>query len=64
MAKQRDSVVDPDAPKAEQERQVEDEIEKSDEELFGDTRPEPLPDHAGDRDYIRHPDLIPEKRGG
>jgi hypothetical protein len=38
MAEPRDSVVDPAAPKAEQEKRVEDEIEKDDAELFGDER--------------------------
>jgi len=62
MAKQRDSVVDPNAPKAEQERQVEDEIEKDDAELFGEEAREKVPARSGDRDYIRHPDLMPEKQ--
>jgi hypothetical protein len=38
MAEPRDSVVDPAAPKAEQEKRVEDEIEKDDAELFGEGR--------------------------
>jgi hypothetical protein len=36
MAEPRDSVIDPTAPKAEQEKRVEDEIEKDDAELFRD----------------------------
>jgi hypothetical protein len=39
MAEPRDSVIDPALPKAEQEKRVEDEIEKDDAELFGN-RPE------------------------
>jgi hypothetical protein len=35
-AVERESVVDPKASKPEQEKRVEDEIEKSDAELFGD----------------------------
>jgi hypothetical protein len=43
-AEERESVVDPRAPKQEQEKRVEDEIEKSDAELFGD---KPAPAHGG-----------------
>ena len=61
MAQQRDSVVDPNAPKPGQERQVEDEIEKSDDELFREEGREKVPARSGDADYVRHPDLMPEK---
>jgi hypothetical protein len=45
-AEERESVVDPRAPKQEQEKRVEDEIEKRDAELFGD---KPAPAGDGDR---------------
>jgi hypothetical protein len=61
MAKEHGSVVYPAAPKAERERQAEDEIEKSEAELFGDDARETVPVRSGDGDYIRHPDLMPEK---
>ena len=62
--RKRGSVVDPKAPKEDQERQVEDEIEKDEDELF--ERPldkvDGVPATSSDADYVRHPDLLPEDR--